>query len=101
MRGYPSWKRLIEGSKSRLRPILLTSATTVQGIAPLMLERSFQAKFLIPMGLSIAAGLLFATVLTLVGIPALYLIQRDAHAFLARMFSVILGRPIAAPEPAV
>jgi hypothetical protein len=67
----------------------------------LTLERSFQAKFFIPMGLSIAAGLLFATVLTPVGIPTLYLIRCDAHAFFARILSPILGRPVPAPEPAV
>ncbi len=75
--GIPIEKAVIESGKSRLRPILLTSMTTVFGVAPLLMERSFQAKFLIPMALSIAAGLAFATVLTLIAVPSLYLIIED------------------------
>ena len=61
----------------RLRPILLTTGTTIFGILPLLLERSFQARFLIPMGISIAAGLLSATVLTLLILPANLMIIDD------------------------
>lgn len=80
--GASPMEAVIEGGKSRLRPILLTSITTVLGLAPLMLETSFQAKFLIPMGLSISAGLIFATVLTLVAVPSLYLILLDVRSLL-------------------
>jgi multidrug efflux pump subunit AcrB len=90
--GVPINEAVIEGGKSRLRAILLTSATTVLGIAPLLLEQSFQARFLIPMGISIAAGLLFATVLTLVAVPSLYLIVRDLKDILRRAGLWILGR---------
>ena len=72
---------VIEGGRSRLRPILLTSVTTVLGMGPLLLETSFQAKFLIPMGISISAGLTFATILTLVAVPSLYLIVNDTKKF--------------------
>ncbi len=75
--GKPIFEAVIEGGKSRLRPILLTTVTTVLGIAPLLTERSFQAKFLIPMAISIAAGIIFATLLTLVAVPSLYLILDD------------------------
>ncbi len=75
--GAEKFEAVIEGCKSRLRPILLTSVTTVLGIAPLLFERSFQAKFLIPMGISISAGLVFSTVLTLIAAPSLYLIVHD------------------------
>ncbi|MCA9322882.1 MAG: efflux RND transporter permease subunit, partial [Planctomycetes bacterium] len=68
---------LVEGGKGRLRPIILTSITTISGLAPLMLERSFQAQFLIPMAVSIVYGLAFATVLTLYLLPVLYLILED------------------------
>ena len=78
--GVPIVEAVVEGGLGRLRPILLTSATTVLGIAPLLAERSFQAKFLIPMGVSISAGLIFATVLTLVAVPSLYLILHDAKS---------------------
>jgi multidrug efflux pump subunit AcrB len=81
--GMSVFEAVVDGGKSRLRPILLTSATTVLGIAPLLLERSFQAKFLIPMGISISAGLIFATVLTLVAAPSLYLIVHDVRRLLA------------------
>ena len=84
--GEPVGEAVIEAGRSRLRPILLTSATTVLGIAPLLLETSFQAKFLIPMGVSISAGLIFATVLTLVAIPAMYLIVLDLKRVLRWVF---------------
>ena len=56
----------------RFRPVLLTSATTVAGLLPIMLERSLQAQFLVPMAVSISFGLMFATVLVLLLVPCLY-----------------------------
>jgi len=70
---------VIESGKARFRPVLLTSLTTIAGLFPLLLERSFQAQFLIPMAISISFGLLFATVLTLLYIPAIYLIIEDVR----------------------
>jgi len=58
-----------EAGMSRFRPILLTSVTTVAGLAPLMLNKSFQAQFLIPMAISVAFGLLFVTIIILVLLP--------------------------------
>ena len=55
----------------------LTSITTIAGLTPLMFETSFQAQFLIPMAISIVFGLAFATVLTLVLVPTLYLVLED------------------------
>jgi HAE1 family hydrophobic/amphiphilic exporter-1 len=91
--GTPPYEAVIQASKGRLRPILLTSATTVLGLAPLLMETSFQAKFLIPMGISISAGLIFATVLTLIAVPALYLILLDVKGIFGRGFAWLLGRP--------
>jgi HAE1 family hydrophobic/amphiphilic exporter-1 len=68
---------VIESGKARFRPVLLTSITTIAGLFPLLLETSFQSRFLIPMAVSICFGLLVATVLTLLYVPALYLIIRD------------------------
>lgn len=68
---------VIESGKVRFRPVLLTSITTIAGLLPLLLERSFQAQFLIPMAVSITFGLLVATVLTLLYVPGLYLIVVD------------------------
>ncbi|MHC4954936.1 MAG: efflux RND transporter permease subunit [Planctomycetota bacterium] len=77
--GMPLNQAVREGSKQRLRAILLTSITTIAGLAPLMMERSFQAQFLIPMAVSMVFGLAFATVLTLVFVPSMYLILEDVR----------------------
>ncbi len=95
--GTPIEEAVIESGKSRLRPILLTSMTTVFGIAPLLMERSFQAKFLIPMALSIASGLAFATVLTLVAVPSFYLIIEDIKRISFRAWFWLSGK---GPSPA-
>lgn len=63
-----------EGGISRLRPILLTTLTTVSGLAPLILEKSLQAQFLIPMAISVAYGLLIGTLMILIEVPLLFLI---------------------------
>ncbi|WP_339614591.1 efflux RND transporter permease subunit [uncultured Winogradskyella sp.] len=60
---------LYEAGRSRFRAIFLTSITTVAGLTPLIFERSMQAQFLIPMAVSIAYGIAFATVLTLIVLP--------------------------------
>jgi multidrug efflux pump subunit AcrB len=57
----------------RFRPIILTTLTTFFGLAPMILETSRQARMLIPMAVSIGFGILFATLITLVLIPSLYL----------------------------
>jgi len=75
--GMPLNQAVREGSKQRLRAIMLTSVTTIAGLAPLMLERSFQAQFLIPMAVSLVFGLAFATVLTLIFVPTFYLVLED------------------------
>ncbi|MEZ6163961.1 MAG: efflux RND transporter permease subunit [Phycisphaerales bacterium] len=68
--------------KARFRAIMLTTITTVLGITPLMLETSFQAKFLIPMAITIAFGLMSATFIILLVLPSLLLIFDDiTHAF--------------------
>ena len=71
---------LILAGKARLRPIFLTTITTILGLTPLMLEQSFQAKFLIPMAISISFGLMSATILILVALPCLLVIFDDIKA---------------------
>lgn len=68
---------LLSAGGARLRPIFLTTITTVLGLTPLMLEQSMQAKFLIPMALAISFGLMSATVLILLLLPALLVIASD------------------------
>ncbi|NDY71982.1 AcrB/AcrD/AcrF family protein [Desulfobacter hydrogenophilus] len=65
----------------RFRPILLTTLTTCGGLAPIIMETSRQAKFLIPMAISLGFGILFATVITLGLVPCLYLILEDIKDF--------------------
>jgi multidrug efflux pump subunit AcrB len=65
------------GGIRRLRPILLTSLTTFFGLAPMILETSVQARFLIPMAISLGFGVLFSTGIILVMVPALYMIVDD------------------------
>ena len=66
-----------QAGAQRFRAILLTSLTTFVGLAPIVLERSLQAKIVVPMAVSLAFGILFATIITLVLIPALYVILED------------------------
>lgn len=68
---------IVAGAKRRFRPILLTSLTTFFGLAPMIFETSMQARFLIPMAISLGFGILFATVIALLIVPALYLIVED------------------------
>jgi multidrug efflux pump subunit AcrB len=63
---------LLEAGRRRLRPVLLTSMTTVAGLMPLLVERSFQAQILIPMAVSLSFGLMLATALVLFLIPTFY-----------------------------
>ncbi len=66
-----------EAGAARFRPIILTSLTTFAGLTPLMLERSVQAQFLIPMAVSLAFGVMFATIVSLLLVPASYFILED------------------------
>jgi len=70
-KGAPVRTAIVEGAKERFRPIFLTSLTTFLGFAPLIFERSIQAQFLIPLGVSIGFGILFATVILMLIVPAL------------------------------
>ena len=76
-----------EAGVVRFRPILLTSLTTFAGLSPLLMEKSMQARFLIPMALSLASGVLFATFVTLFLVPTGYLIVEDVKA----MFRMLVG----------
>ena len=75
---------LIRGGHERFRPIILTSITTFIGLVPILLETSMQAKFLIPMVSSLAFGVLFATTVTLVFVPCLYLAGANLKARLTK-----------------
>ncbi|MFW5874638.1 MAG: efflux RND transporter permease subunit [bacterium] len=83
--GLGIYEAVAEGGKLRFRAVLLTSLTTFGGLTPMMLERSLQARFLIPMAISLGFGILFATLVTLLLVPCGYLILEDIHRIVARI----------------
>ena len=101
--GVPLAQAVIDGSKVRFRPILLTSLTTFLGLAPItLLETSLQAQLLIPMAASLAFGIVFATIITLILIPALYLLLDDARKGLIKLRGFLLpglAQPPRHPHP--
>lgn len=85
-RGVPLLLSVRKSGVARFRPILLTSLTTFAGLTPLLMEKSVQAKFLVPMAVSLGFGVLFATLITLFLVPCLYLILEDLKKTTARLF---------------
>ncbi len=78
------YEAIVDGSCDRLRAIILTSATTIGGLTPLMFERSLQAQFLIPMALTLVFGLACATLLVLFVVPSLIAVQDDFRRLFRR-----------------
>ena len=76
----------------RFRAIILTSLTTFAGLTPMLLERSLQAQFLIPMAISLGFGVLFGTGITLLLVPSFYMILHDVHQLLANLKTKIAPR---------
>lgn len=70
--GMDQREALLEAGRRRLRPVFLTSLTTIGGLFPMLLERSFQAQFLVPMATSIAFGLMLSTLLVLFQVPVFF-----------------------------
>jgi multidrug efflux pump subunit AcrB len=93
-----------DSGKRRFRPILLTTLTTFFGLTPMILETSLQARFLIPMAVSLGFGVLFATAVTLILVPVIYRILEDLHfAFDSATVDVeddAARKPSAQPSPA-
>ncbi|HAK60882.1 MAG TPA: AcrB/AcrD/AcrF family protein, partial [Nitrospiraceae bacterium] len=77
--GMELHQALLAAGTRRFRPIVLTSFTTFFGLVPMILETSVQAQFLIPMAISLAFGILFATGITLLLIPSLYVVLEDVR----------------------
>jgi multidrug efflux pump subunit AcrB len=75
--GVELFQAVVESAQRRFRPIILTSLTTSLGLTPIILEKSMQAQFLIPMAISLGFGILFATLITLLLVPSLYIILED------------------------
>ncbi len=81
---------IIAAGKKRFRAILLTTLTTFVGLLPLLFETSVQAQFVIPMALSLSFGILFASTITLILVPCLYVLAETNRLFLSTLLSVLL-----------
>ncbi len=81
--GASSFDAIQMAGMRRLRPILLTTITTFGGLAPMIFETSRQAKFLIPMAISLGYGIIFATIICLLLVPAMYLILEDLRGLVS------------------
>lgn len=94
--GEPVYDAIANGSRDRLRAIILTTATTVGGLTPLLFETDLQAQFLIPMAITLVFGLMVSTLLVLVVVPSLLAIQAD----FGRIFQGRDPHAAGAPVPA-
>ena len=95
--GMPTVEAVLTAGGKRFRPIMLTSLTTFVGLLPLLLETSTQAQFLIPMAVSLGFGILFATFLSLLLVPASYLILEDFIGLFTKQPEAPLA-PSSSPE---
>ena len=82
--GMSAMEAVLAGGTRRFRPIILTSLTTFFGLVPMLLETETQAQFLVPMAISLACGVMFATLVTLLLIPAAYLVLEDVVQLFSR-----------------
>ena len=98
--GMEMREALLEAGKRRFRAVFLTTLSTVGGLTPMILEKDLQAQFLIPMALSIAAGVAFATLLTLLLLPGLLYILSDLRQGAHYLFKGAWAPDRAALEPA-
>ncbi|MDF1547091.1 MAG: efflux RND transporter permease subunit [Bacteroidales bacterium] len=78
---------IVEAGKTRLRPIILTSLTTSIGLFPILLEKSVQAQFLIPMAISLAYGVAIGTIFILIFFPVLIILLNDVSVYVRYLFT--------------
>jgi multidrug efflux pump subunit AcrB len=92
--GMELWPAVQAGAVRRFRAILLTSLTTFFGLVPMIAETSMQARFLIPMAISLGFGVLFATFITLLIVPAGYGILEDIKSGVFRFKRFVWDSPV-------
>ncbi|MCK5425994.1 MAG: efflux RND transporter permease subunit, partial [Emcibacter sp.] len=97
-KGYDVIQAIEISAEERFRPIFLTSFTTFIGLVPLMMETSVQAQFLIPTVVSLSFGVLFATTVTLILVPVLYILMSRARDRIYNLFGWEVN--VVFPEPA-
>ena len=90
--GMTAYAGILQAGQMRFRPILLTTLTTFGGLAPMIFETSRQARFLIPMAISLGFGVLFATMITLALVPSIYLILEDVKWSARQLWEWFRGR---------
>jgi multidrug efflux pump subunit AcrB len=95
--GLDLWESVLAGGARRFRPILLTSLTTFFGLAPIIVETSVQARFLIPMAVSLGFGVLGGTFITVLIIPCGYLILDDIRRTTGNSLARLRGNPTIPP----
>ncbi len=86
--GSRPYAAVLQAAQLRFRPIILTTVTTFGGLTPMIFETSRQARFLIPMAISLGFGVLFATMITLALVPSIYLILEDLKAVWRRLMDL-------------
>ncbi|MEL6599213.1 MAG: efflux RND transporter permease subunit [Pseudomonadota bacterium] len=97
-RGYDVADAVVEGTKDRFRPILLTSVTTFLGVYPLIMETSLQAQFLIPLAVSIGYGVLIGTGVIIFAIPAFFIVVHRINATLKGLIAAMFAGEEAPPN---
>ena len=85
--GMSLYDAVIEGATRRFRPIFLSVMTTFLGVFPMILEKSREARFLIPMAISLGVGVLFSAIITLVIVPCNYVILDDIKSRFKKLFA--------------
>jgi multidrug efflux pump subunit AcrB len=83
--GSEAHEAIVQAAVRRFRPILLTTLTTFGGLAPMIFETSLQARFMIPMAISLGYGILFSSAIILVLLPCLYMMVEDLRSTTLRV----------------
>ena len=96
IRGASLREAVIESGTARFRAIVLTSFTTAAGLVPILIETDPHAQAIIPTAISIGYGIIFATVITLFLVPALYMLQEDGFARSRAIWAWLRGHQPAA-----
>ncbi|MEM6638575.1 MAG: efflux RND transporter permease subunit [Pseudomonadota bacterium] len=97
--GVDAHTAVVQSGTARFRAIILTSLTTAFGLMPIIFEKSVQAQFVIPMAVSLSFGILFATVITLFLIPALYMARLDVGWAAQSFWRLLVGNRQLDPRP--
>lgn len=99
--GFSIQESVVEAGCARFRAITLTSITTFVGVLPIMFETSLQAKFVIPMAVALGFAVLYATFVTLLLVPSLYMMFQDIGRIFKKLFMFIFRRNKMSPEQGI